>query len=68
MQFNLVRHFGDRVVWPHERIGYVDAFLSSDDVALVTRELRFAYWRPSPTYQTMPDGTMQDIVTKAVPG
>jgi len=63
MQFGLVQHFADRVVWLHDRIGYVDRFLSGDEVSLVTSELQFAYWQPSPTYQPTPDGTMQDVVT-----
>ena len=62
MPFHLAPHFADQVIWPHDRIGYVDGFLSPDDVALVTRELQFAYWRPSPTYQAMPDGTRRDVV------
>jgi hypothetical protein len=62
MQFNLIQDFADRVVWMHDRIGYVDQFLSSDDVSFVRHELQYAYWRPSPTYQSMPDGTMRDVV------
>lgn len=62
MQQNLHRNFGERVVWLHDRVGYIDRFLSQDDVSLVTRELRYAYWRPSPTYEAMPDGTRRDIV------
>src|SRR5438093_1080636 len=62
MKFNLVRHFADQVVWLHDRIGYVDLFLSRDEVSFVTRELQYAYWRPSPTYQAMPDGTRRDVV------
>jgi hypothetical protein len=62
MPFKLVQHFADRVVWVHDRIGYVDRFLSTEDLSWVIHELRFAYWRPSPTYQSSPDGTMQDVV------
>ena len=62
MPFDLIPNFADQIVWLHDRIGYVDLFLSSDDVSSVTRELQYAYWQPSPTYQAMPDGTMQDVV------
>ena len=31
-------------------------------MSFVTSELRYAYWRPSPTYQAMPDGTRRDVV------
>ena len=62
MRFKLRKSFANRVVWLHECIGYVDQFLSADDVSLVTKELEFAYWRPSPTYVAMPDGTRKDIV------
>jgi hypothetical protein len=62
MRFKLQRQFADRVVWLHDSIGYLDQFLSAEDVAFVTSELRYAYWRPSPTYQAMPDGTRQDVV------
>jgi 2OG-Fe(II) oxygenase superfamily len=62
MPFNLDQDFADQVVWVHDRIGYVDLFLSGDEVSKVTRELQYAYWQPSPTYQEMPDGTMQDVV------
>jgi hypothetical protein len=62
MRVNLVRHFADRIVWLHDRIGYIDSFLSADDVSFVTSELQYAYWRPSPTYQAMPDGTRRDVV------
>jgi 2OG-Fe(II) oxygenase superfamily len=58
----LVRQFGDQVVFLHDRIGYIDNFLSPDDVSFVTGELQFAYWRPSPTYQAQPDGTARDVV------
>jgi prolyl 4-hydroxylase len=61
-EFNLTADFADRVVWVHERIGYVDQFLSPDEVTFVKGELQYAYWRPSPTYQAMPDGTRQDVV------
>ena len=62
MQFNLVQDLADRVVWNHRKIGYIDLFLSSDDVSFVTSELQSAYWRPSQTYQAMPDGTRRDVV------
>ena len=62
MEFKLTTQFASRVIWPHERIGYVDHFLSPDEVAFVTRELQYSYWRPSPTYQAMPDGTRRDVV------
>jgi hypothetical protein len=62
MHSNLIQHFGDQLVFLHDRIGYIDRFLSPDDVSFVTRELQYAYWRPSPTYQAMPDGTARDVV------
>jgi hypothetical protein len=62
MPFTLAPHFADRVVWLHESLGYVDRFLSPDEVSFVTTELQYAYWRPSPTYTAMPDGTRQDVV------
>jgi hypothetical protein len=62
MTFNLIPDFADRVLWLHERIGYVDQFLSDDELGLLTQELRYAYWQPSPTYQAMPDGSMQNVV------
>src|SRR5215469_7654892 len=60
--FNLARDFADQVVWLHDRIGYVDRFLSNDDVSFVASELQYAYWRPSPTYEALPDGTRRDVV------
>ncbi|HUE89162.1 MAG TPA: 2OG-Fe(II) oxygenase [Vicinamibacterales bacterium] len=62
MHSNLVHDFASRVVWPHERIGYVDLFLSPNEVSFVTSELQYAYWRPSPTYVAMPDGTRRNVV------
>jgi hypothetical protein len=62
MEFHLVKQLADRVVWLHDRLGYIDQFLSPADVSLVTSELQYAYWRPSPTYVAMPDGTRRDIM------
>jgi hypothetical protein len=62
MQFKLVKDFADRVVWLDQRIGYVDLFLSPDDVRFVTEELQYSYWQPSPTYEALPDGTRRNVV------
>ncbi len=62
MPFQITGDLANQVTWAHDRIGYIDQFLSPDEVSFVTRELEYAYWRPSPTYQAMPDGTRRDIV------
>ena len=33
MPFDLIPNFADQIAWLHDRIGYVDLFLSSDHVA-----------------------------------
>jgi hypothetical protein len=62
MPFNLVKHFADRIVWLHERVGYVDAFLSPDDTHFVARELQYSYWQSSPTLEALPDGRRRNVV------
>ena len=58
----LFRSLGARVTWLHENLGYIDSFLSPEDLAQIQTELQNAYWRPSPTYVAMPDGTRRNIV------
>lgn len=62
MRFNVAEELGARVAWLHDNLGYIDSFLSPDQVSVVGSELQYAYWRPSPTYVAMPDGTRRDIV------
>jgi hypothetical protein len=64
MKFKLAKHLADRTVWLHERVGYVDLFLSPEHVRLVIEELKYAYWQPSPTYEALPDGTRRNIVNR----